>query len=134
MADNKLNLFESAIKEYLDERAQNDSAFAERYTLEGKSIQECCKFIKQEVGKKRDKGEDCVAMTDNEVYGLAVHYYDEDDIKVDDTPAQTKVAVQVVTETKSPSNETPKKRKPRAQKEVDKNVPFQLDIPLFQLT
>lgn len=66
--------FASAIKTYLDRRATEDKMFAESYANPKKSITECCDFIVSEV-----KRQNRTAMTDDEVYGLAVHYYDEAD-------------------------------------------------------
>ena len=71
--------FAEAIKSYLDRRASEDKMFAESYANPKKSISECCDFIVSEV-----KRQSRTAMTDDEVYGLAVHYYDEENIK---TPA-----------------------------------------------
>lgn len=73
--------FESAIKEYLDARAKEDVKFAEKYSNEKKSIEECCSFILGEMRKKAKSG--MYGATDAEVFGLAVHYYDEEDIKVE---------------------------------------------------
>lgn len=66
--------FAEAIKSYLDRRASEDKMFAESYSNPKKSIAECCDFIVSEV-----KRQNRTAMTDDEVYGLAVHYYDESD-------------------------------------------------------
>lgn len=66
------------IKNYLDERAKNDELFAKAYAKPNKSIDECYKYI---LGEARKKGT-AVGMSHEEVYGLAVHYYDEDDIKI----------------------------------------------------
>ena len=56
---------------------------------ENKSLEECGQYILQEARKKGSH----VAMTDEEVFGLAVHYYDEDDITVKHTSkADVKVA------------------------------------------
>lgn len=66
--------FTEAIKSYLDRRATEDKMFAESYANPKKSIAECCDFIVSEV-----KRQNRTAMTDDEVYGLAVHYYDEAD-------------------------------------------------------
>lgn len=66
------------IKNYLDERAKTDELFAKAYSKEGKSIDECFDYI---IGEARKRGTQ-VCMSDEEVFGLAVHYYDEDDIKV----------------------------------------------------
>jgi len=58
---------------------------------ENKSLEECGNYILQEAQKKGSH----VAMTDEEVFGLAVHYYDEDDITVKSTSeANVKVAAQ----------------------------------------
>ena len=72
----KLNPFQQSIKSYLDQRAQEDALFAVSYAKEKKSIEECEKFIISEVQKSKRS-----AYTPDEVFGLAVHYYDEDDIK-----------------------------------------------------
>jgi len=72
------NSFINSIKSYLDDRASNDELFAKTYAKENKSLDECCNYILSEAKKRGN----AVAMTDEEVYGLAVHYYDEDDIKV----------------------------------------------------
>lgn len=66
------------IKNYLDERAKNDELFAKAYTKSNKSIDECYKYV---LGEARKKGT-AVGMTAEEVFGLAVHYYDEDEIKI----------------------------------------------------
>lgn len=73
--------FDSAIKEYLDARAKEDVKFAEKYSNRKKSIEECCSFILGEMRKKAKSG--MYGATDAEVFGLAVHYYDEEDIKVE---------------------------------------------------
>lgn len=67
--------FQETIKAYLDQRAQEDAQFAEHYSREGKSIEKCCNYI---INQARKKGGTAVAMPDDEVYGLAVHYYDEE--------------------------------------------------------
>lgn len=66
------------IKNYLDERAKNDELFAKAYTKSNKSIDECYMYV---LGEARKKGT-AVGMTAEEVFGLAVHYYDEDNIKI----------------------------------------------------
>ena len=76
------NSFNQAIKAMLDKRAASDPLFAEAYKREGKSIKECCNYIINEVRRMKVN-----ALTDEEVLGLAVHYYDEVDIKVSKAPA-----------------------------------------------
>ena len=48
---------------------------------ENKSLKECISYIIQQAEKLAENR--CAFMTDEQVYGLAVHYYDEDDIEVD---------------------------------------------------
>lgn len=81
--------FKEAIKNYLDERAKTDELFAKSYAKENKSLDECCAYIMGEACKRGN----AVAMTDEEVFGMAVHYYDEDDIQVNKMPAGTRAAV-----------------------------------------
>lgn len=66
------------VKEYLDQRASEDAQFAASYAKPDKSIDQCWMYI---LGEARNRGAQ-VCMTQEEVFGLAIHYYDEDDIKV----------------------------------------------------
>ncbi len=72
------NTAKDAIKAYLDKRADTDEQFAIMYAKPNKNIDECFNYILSEASKRGNS----VCMTDDEVFGLAVHYYDEDDIKV----------------------------------------------------
>lgn len=71
-----MKAFKEAIKSYLDKRANEDPLFAESYKKESKNLDGCVNYILSEVQKIARKG--CAAMTDDEVFCLAVHYYDED--------------------------------------------------------
>lgn len=73
------NSFKNAVKLYLDTRAANDELFAVTYKKENKSLDECCNYILSEAKKRGN----AVCMSDDEVYNLAVHYYDEDNLKVE---------------------------------------------------
>lgn len=75
------------VKDYLDERAGSDELFAAMYAKPGKNLDACWAYIVN-VAKKRGSG--CVCMTDEEVYGLAVHYYCEDDLKSEPLPKEFK--------------------------------------------
>lgn len=83
------NSFENEIKSYLDERAKTDELFAKSYAKSNKNIKECYDFI---LGEAKKRG-NAVAISDNEVFGMAVHYYDENDIKVAKMPTNVKVSV-----------------------------------------
>ena len=67
--------FKKAIKAYLDKRAAQDELFAKDYAKPGKNINDCCDFIIPEVKKSGRQGFD-----DDEIYGMAVHYYNEEEV------------------------------------------------------
>lgn len=69
--------FKQTIKAYLDERAKNDELFAVSYAKENKNMDDCVTFILNQV--KRSK---CMGLTDEDVYSLAVHFFDEEDIEI----------------------------------------------------
>lgn len=79
--------FNDTIKAYLEERAENDALFAVRFANPSKSVEECVTFILNEVKKSG-----CCGFTDAEVYGMATHYYDEEEIEVGN-PINCKVVV-----------------------------------------
>lgn len=66
---------------YLEDRAKNDELFAKAYAKENKSIDECIDFIFGEACKMGN----AVCVSDAEVFEWAVHYYDEDNIKINKT-------------------------------------------------
>ncbi len=84
----KQNPLKEAIQSYLDERAKTDELFAVAYKKKNKSIDECCTYI---MGEAKKRG-NAVCMSDEEVFGLAVHYYDEDDIKVNKLPSNVRAS------------------------------------------
>lgn len=71
------------IGEYLQERAKDDQSIARNLEKEKKSLKECWKYILGEAYKNvfREGGVGSSYIAPDEVYGLAVHYYDEDEIK-----------------------------------------------------
>lgn len=69
--------FEQVIKEYLDGYAKNDELFAGKYHNEKKNIADCCTYILNTVQKSGANG-----FTDEEVFGMAIHYYDEESIDI----------------------------------------------------
>lgn len=79
------------VKEYLDRRAAEDQLFAASYAKPAKNIDDCWTYI---LGEARSKGS-AVCMSDQEVFGLAVHYYDEDNIKVSPVAGQRLETVEI---------------------------------------
>lgn len=91
---NGTDLFKKTIKEYLDKHAQEDELFAKFYSNPSKDIDKCCNFIINEVKKSGRVGFD-----DNEIYGLAIHYYNESNIE-DKTAPTCKIVVNLSDQTK----------------------------------
>lgn len=114
--------FENAIKNYLDKRAESDRLFAESYRKENKSIQECCNYILSEVKKIASKG--MAALTDDEVFGMAVHYYDEDDVKAEKN-IHANVVITGEYAPKEPVSDVKEKPKKVAKPKVTKKDPFE---------
>ncbi len=69
--------FKKTIKAYLEQRAETDALFAATYAKPNKNIDDCVTFILNQV-----KSSGCNGFADDEIYSLAVHYYDEDTIDV----------------------------------------------------
>ena len=104
--------FKDAIKSYLDERARTDELFAKSYAKENKNLDECCNYI---MGEAKKRG-NAVCISDNEVFGMAVHYYDEDDIKVSKMPTNVRTSVSV------PKVELTEEDKKKAREEAIKRL------------
>lgn len=107
--------FKDVIKAYLDKRAQEDELFAKAYAKPQKCIESCCKYI---ISMARKLG-NAVAVPDEVVYGWAVHYYDEEGIKVDDAP-ECEVQPVVAQAAKITAEATARMEKEKAEKKVKK--------------
>lgn len=68
-------LFKKTIQKYLDDRSSSDEYFANFYKKEGKNIDDCITYIFNTV-----KESGCNGFEDSEIYSMAVHYYQEDNI------------------------------------------------------
>ncbi|RZM18131.1 MAG: hypothetical protein EOO88_41550 [Pedobacter sp.] len=110
------NPFKAAIEQHLKELAGKDPLFAETFKKANKSIAECCNYIMSEVKKS---GRDM--LTNDEVFGMAVHYYDEDDIK-STGKVQGRVVVSSTNTAPASKPSIPEKKKP-IKKVVPDNQP-----------
>ncbi|MDL2303095.1 PcfK-like family protein [Dysgonomonas sp. OttesenSCG-928-D17] len=68
--------FKVTIQSYLEQRAQTDELFAPVYAKPGKNIDDCITYILNYV-----KQSGICGFADDEIYSLALHYYDEDSIE-----------------------------------------------------
>lgn len=71
------NAFKKTILDYLETRAQFDELFRNNYQDEAKNIDDCITYILNQVKSSGQNG-----FTDDEIYSMAVHYYDEKDIEI----------------------------------------------------
>lgn len=69
--------FKKSIQEYLEYRGFSDPLFAKTLAKPNKNIDDCCTYILNQVQKSGRNGFD-----DDEIFGMAIHYYDEDDINI----------------------------------------------------
>jgi hypothetical protein len=118
--------FKGIIKDHLDKMAQQDFAFAERYKLESKSLDKCIQYIKSQAQKQAKQG--FAAIEDDVVYGWAVHYYQEDNVEVNE-----KVKAKVFTPKADKPKEAEKKQeikpiKALVKSKKDDNKCVELDL------
>lgn len=69
--------FNDTIKAYLEERAENDALFAVKLANPSKSVEDCVNYIINQVQKSG-----CNGFADEEIFGMAVHYYEKNEIEV----------------------------------------------------
>ena len=77
---------------YLEQRAEEDTLFAKKYRNPAKNIDECVTHILNYVQKSG-----CSGFTDGEIFGQAIHYYEEKEIEVG-KPMNCQVVVNHVVE------------------------------------
>ena len=84
--------FKRTIQMFLEQRAAEDELFAKSYRNPAKNIDDCVTYILNYVQKSG-----CNGFSDGEIYGQAIHYYDENEIEVG-KPIQCQVVVNHVVE------------------------------------
>ncbi|MFV0379154.1 MAG: PcfK-like family protein [Mangrovibacterium sp.] len=105
--------FKNTIKAYLDQRAENDVLFSLQYSKPEKNIDNCVTYILQTVQKSG-----CNGFADDEIYSMAVHYYDEDNIDIGN-PVNCQVMVNHVVElTEEEKQQAHKEARQRVQNEA----------------
>jgi FMN-dependent NADH-azoreductase len=110
--------FKKTIKTYLDERATSDELFAKSYTKQDKNITDCITYILNIVKASGING-----YTDEEIYDMAVHYYDEDNIKIGDPVTSVKCVVNHTVElTEEEKEEARKAAIKKVQEEYEKKL------------
>lgn len=69
--------FTRTISEYLNLRAATDPLFASKLKKPHKNIEDCITYILRQVQQSG-----CNGFEDDEIYSMATHYYDEDNLEV----------------------------------------------------
>ena len=69
--------FTRTISEYLNLRAATDPLFASKLMKPHKNLEDCITYILRQVQQSG-----CNGFEDDEIYSMAIHYYDEDDLEV----------------------------------------------------
>lgn len=100
--------FTETISNHLAGVALNDPLFAETLKKPAKNIKDCINYIFTTVQKSGKNG-----FADEEIFGMAVHYYDEDNIKTG-KPANCNVVVNhsIKSDKKEVTAPIPEKAKP----------------------
>lgn len=144
-ADQSTEMFKTIVKTYLDKRAEQDELFAKTYAKPNKSLDECIAYIIQEVRKANRIG-----WANSEIWNLAIHYYDEDSIKVtgsmpnvgivhtnghDDTPLRPAAPKPTPSkgkgEPQKPTTTPPKSTTPTPQKPAQPSKPSESNKPQY---
>lgn len=103
------------ILDYINENASE--ALTEKINSGKKTMAGCFDYIKNEAKKQAVKG--CACIEDQEVYGWAIHYFEEDAIK--EGEIQQRAAVY------KPETTKPEPKKPEPKKKTD-DLDGQLDL------
>ena len=113
--------FKRTIQMFLEQRAAEDELFAKSYRNPAKNIDDCVTYILNYVQKSG-----CNGFSDGEIYGQAIHYYDENEIEIG-KPIQCRV---VVNHTAEPTQypKLQKRHKSTAKKETQVQQPSLFDF------
>lgn len=79
--------FKETILNHLQELANKDNLFAKTFSKPYKNIDDCITYILNEVKKSQREG-----FADDEIYNMAIHYYDEETVEIG-KPISAKVVV-----------------------------------------
>lgn len=124
-----MNPFEMTLLALLQDRAKQDSLFAETLKKPNKSIAECAKYIYGELAEEARKNKDgqtaCVGVPKADVIAMAVHYFDEDDIKIKPINAVVKADT-------SKFPKSPKKDAPKAEAKKEEKKPSVKKNPILE--
>ena len=70
-------IFKQTIQTYLEQQAASDELFAVSFRKENKTLDACITYILNEVKKSG-----CNGFCDSEIFSMALHFYQEDNIEI----------------------------------------------------
>ena len=116
--------FKKTILMYLEQRAEEDQLFAKSFSNPAKNIDDCVTYILNYV-----KNSGCNGFTDGEIFGQAIHYYEENEIEVG-KPMNCQVAVNHIVELTAEEKAEARQKAIRL-KFNPISLPLQQDIQMF---
>ena len=90
---NGTKAFQDTIAQYLMKRAENDPLVAVKLANPSKTMEQCCAYI---IGEVKKSG--CCGFADDEIFGMAMHYWEEPEIEVSNNIPNCQVVVNHVVE------------------------------------
>jgi hypothetical protein len=108
------NQFKGVIKDYLEQTAKENQLFAKSFQKKDKNIDDCIIYILNQV---QESG--CQGFTDAEIFGMAMHYYDEDNLEVG-KPIQANIIINRKVEISAPSKSISSSKKPKQDQKIKK--------------
>lgn len=109
-----MNTFKQAIQSYIAKEAAKDANFAERVKDKKKNIDDCLTYILNKVREMKAS-----VLSNEEVFGMAIHYYQEGDIKVG---SKVSAVVKVTSDALEDPKENVVKMKPKKRKPTPEEV------------
>ena len=77
------NTYEQVVLDYIE--SLDAPELFEKINAGDKGLSDCMSYVKSQARSKAVNG--CAVLTDQEVFGMAVHYFEEDSIKKGATPS-----------------------------------------------
>ncbi|MFT6443505.1 MAG: hypothetical protein ACJASM_003066 [Salibacteraceae bacterium] len=130
--------FKKTIEDHLNGIANKDELFAGTLMKESKNIDDCITYIMNTVHKSGANG-----FEDEEIYQMAIHYYDEDDIDIGGANSgsvvvnhKVELTEKEISDAKQKAlddiiSEEKKKKLSKAEKKRSKSLVINEDLTLF---
>ena len=98
------NAYEQVVLNYIE--SLDAPELIEKINAGDKGLSDCMSYVKTQARSKAVNG--CAVLTDQEVFGMAVHYFEEDSIKKGATQSASKFKVEPKKQIENQKVEKPK--------------------------